>query len=123
MNITTNIGLVDGIYSVDISTGNDVFTPVEQDVVSRFGEPLIECGGTFSTEGGPFTLDSLTRYFPSQFPVRQRFSIADHGDAYYRAISWKETVLTRITDAIVALRTNAILQIGVEVHNISTTPA
>ena len=122
MNITTTVGLADGIYSVDISTGSDVFTPIEQDAVSRFGEPLIECGGTFTLDALNYTLDSLTRYFPSQFPVRQRFSIADHGDAYDRATLWKTTILTRIVTAITTLRGNTITQLGTEVHNLSTTP-
>jgi len=122
MNITTTVGLSGGIYSVDISTGADVFTPIEQDAVSRFGEPLIECGGTFTLDALNYTLDSLTRYFPSQFPIRQRFSIADNANAYDRATLWKNTILTRIVSAITTLRGNNITQLGTEVHNLSTTP-
>lgn len=123
MQIVTSISLTNNVYSVDVSLEAGGFTPIEADAISRFGEPLVSCGGSF-TDGGDLTyvLDDNDKYFPSGFPVRQRFSLDDNADAYARTTVWRDTMKTRITAAVTALRALDIDALGKEISIVDTTP-
>ena len=120
MQLLINTDLDRGIYSVDISLAPNGFTPVELEAIQKFGEPLITCGGTFSQEGLTYTLPTNDKYFPSQFPVKQRFSLSDFEDAYTRAILWKDTVKTAISNAVINKRGMTVELVGEEIVNIDT---
>ena len=110
------------LFHVEISLPTYGLTPVEAEAVAKLGEPVIECGGEFSTEGLDFELDSNERYFPSQFPVKQIFSGQDYENAYDRAILWKNIMKDRIQEAITELRFTTIHSTGQEIVDIDTTP-
>jgi len=116
MNLTDDITLVAGVYtaSVGLETGRESLSGRERDVISQFGEPLVECGGDFTSLDpvADFELPARSLRFPSQFPARQTFSIADGAgateqdkatDANNSAIVYNETIKARVEAAIDAL--------------------
>jgi hypothetical protein len=109
MQIESTNYLVDGRYEVQIGLAKPLdtaLTPVEKQAFDTFGEPVVDCGGTFTTEGLTFTLPTDQRWFPSQFPVKQVFALADHSDANARAQLFRSTIQTRLVaarDAQIAL--------------------
>lgn len=124
MRLNTSITLVDGVYhvSVDLADTNG-FTPVEQEAVTQFGEPTIACGGSFDDGGGlTYTLDTNDKLFPSQFPVKEKFSTVDYpSNANARAVLWRDTIKTRIDAAITTLRSKTVGTVGEEIANIDTS--
>jgi hypothetical protein len=102
MEIETRIDQCDNAYSVQIGLANcpeDALTPVERQAFQAFGEPVVDVGGSFSGEDLSFTLPSDQRRFPSQFPVKQVFSLADNSDANARAVLYQTTIQARLVAA------------------------
>lgn len=124
MRISSSIILIDGVYNATVDLFSGGFTPVEAEAVYQHGEPSVECGGEFDDgDALTFTLADNARQFPSQFPVKQRFSLEDYEDAAARAELWRSTIKTRLDTAITTLRTISVSNTGEEVANLDTTPA
>jgi hypothetical protein len=98
--------------------------PEEAEAVRRFGEPTIDVGGEFDDgDALTYTLAADDRKFPSQFPVKKIFSLEDYTTTTNdRAVLFRDTIRTRITDAITDLRAQAVGSTGREISNIDTTP-
>jgi hypothetical protein len=124
MEIVSYIKLVSSNYEVEIDLAPDGLTPVEEAAITNFGEPVIPTGGTF-TRASPaltFTLPESDRKFPSQFPVKASFDIADNADANARAVLFRDKILERLTTHVRAVRTLAAGTTGKDITNINTTP-
>lgn len=88
--------LVGNVYHVEIGVAG--LTPEEQAAVNRFGEPVIDFGGSFTgsaTRPGDnvatyvtYSLPARERRILSQTPVKQVFSLDDFEDADIRAQVW-----------------------------------
>lgn len=124
MEIISYIRLVNNAYEVELDLADGGLTPVEKDCITKFGEPVISVGGEF-TDGVDltFTLADNDRKFPSQFPVKYSFGLADYpSDANDRAVLFRNTIRTRIDDAVTALRALSIGDTGRTIDNVDTTP-
>lgn len=103
MQIEVYIRPLNNLFEVQIGlagTPEEGLTPVEREAFRNFGEPLIECGGDFDDgDGLTFSLPSDARRFPSQFPVKQLFSLSDEADANDRAVLYRTTIETRLVTA------------------------
>jgi hypothetical protein len=135
MQLETTIRLSSGVYHSEVTLLS--FTPVEEEAINNFGAPTVECGAAFGVTGSTgatgtntyFELPANSRAFPTQFPVKQSFSLADYPvgtsgppNAAVRANVWKSTIVTRITAAVESKRSESALYIGTAVENIDTTP-
>ena len=105
MELLSRISLISGVYHVQvgINDGPDAkpLTPVELEAIAAMGEPIVECGGTF-TQIDPaitYTLPGDSRSLPSGFPIKQLFAIADFNNAGARAVLFRNTIETRMTAA------------------------
>jgi len=125
METEATIRLVNNVYNVEVDLADNGLTPVEAEVISQFGEPVIAAGGNFDDGGGlSYDLADDDRKFPSQFPVKASFSLADHpADANDRALLFRDKVRERIDTAITALRGNTVGTVGRDIDNEDTTPA
>lgn len=138
MEIRSTIRLTNNLYQAEIALGENGLTPVENEALAQFGQPSIECGGSFGTTGTTgatgtntyFTLPSNAKLFPSNFPIKESFSLLDYPvgttappNAAVRADLWRDTVVSRITSGVQAKRAeSASSDIGTIVQNIDTTP-
>lgn len=132
MTIYTSIQLINDQYRVQVGpqaiiAGKSPFTAAELDVLARFGEPTVECGGEFDNEEGgddaiTFELADDDRSFPSQFPVVKFFDLNDDEDANEKAVFYRDTIKDRIEEAMSELRTEEFGTIGEEISNIDTNP-
>lgn len=102
MLIRSSTTLVGNLYRVDLSLEPDGVSGRERDVLDQFGEPVVDCGGTFTSGSLTFTLDALAIRVPTDLALASRsFSRADYPtEANARAELYRLTVLTRIADAI-----------------------
>jgi hypothetical protein len=138
MEIRSTIRLTNNLYQAEISLGDNGLTPVETEALAQFGQPSIDCGGSFGTTGTTgatgtntyFILPSNAKLFPANFPVKESFSLLDFPvgttappNAAVRADLWRDTVVSRITAGVQAKRAeSASSDIGTIVQNIDTTP-
>jgi hypothetical protein len=138
MEIKSTIRLTNNLYQAEIALGDNGLTPVENEALSRFGQPSIDCGGDFGVTGTTgatgtntyFTLAANAKLFPANFPVKESFSLLDFPvgstsppNAAQRADIWRDTVVSRITAGVQAKRDeSASADIGTIVQNIDTTP-
>lgn len=126
MKIETTITEALGVYYVTIGLFGDrstALTPAETEAIAAVGEPLVETGGDF-TGSATFSLPLAPRSFPTQFPVTQKFAVADYGNARTRAIVYHSTLETRINTAMTTMRTAFAAQSGeaTYVTTYDTTP-
>lgn len=137
MEISSTIRPVNNVYHSEVSLGEGGLTPVELEALQNFGAPSVECGlgfGTTGTTGATgtntyFTLAANSRVFPTQFPVKQSFSLLDYPvgttappNAAVRADTWRDTIISRITAAVQSKRSGLSSNIGTSVQVIDTTP-
>lgn len=138
MEIKSTIRLTNNLYQAEVSLGENGLTPVETEAITFFGQPSIECGGEFGVTGTTgatgtntyFTLPANAKLFPSNFPVKQSFSLLDYPvgttappNAAVRADLWRDTIVSRLTAGMQEKRGEAASSdIGTIVQNIDTTP-
>lgn len=109
MIIRDDLQLIANAFHIQIGLDTlrpDALSPEEAAAIARFGEPVVECGGAFSV-GSTYTLAANQRRFPSQFPVKQVFGIADEASvaaANAKAVTFRTEIRTRIDAALTALR-------------------
>lgn len=137
MELKTDIKLVNNIYHAVVGLGDNGLTSAETEAINSFGAPYVSCGGEFGTTGTTgstgtntyFTLDSNDKLFPTNFPIKQTFSLADYPEgttappaASKRANTWRNAIVDRVTAAVIAKRAVSSLYIGQTVQTIDTTP-
>lgn len=131
MEIRKTIRLVGGVYNVELALAEGVgfcpITPVEQQKLNQFGEMKIDLGGEFEedAEVAPlqFELPTNEVYLPSAFPVKQVFAIADYDDdeeAYIRAVTWRDTIVARVSASLTTLLAGEVGATGSEVDTLPT---
>lgn len=115
---------IDNVYHVEVALAErDGLSPVEAEAIDTKGEPLVDCGGLIEGEGDlEFTLDSDDRYFPSQFPVKQKFSEDDYENAYERSVAWSNAIKTRIQNGVTSKRALTVRPAGMEIVDLPTFP-
>lgn len=104
MKIRRLYSLVNNVYKVSIYT--EAWSEGDKNLMSNFGEPEIDLGGSFT---GPPAFDlpnNLVRVM-SEVPFTQSFDGGDYADADDRANVWGTKVSSRIVAAITTLRANA----------------
>ena len=105
MKIRTEKELLDGKYIVTI--GTESFTAGEDALLDKFGEPLVETGGTFTDGSLTFTVAADPRKLKTgMVAVQQIFDSADTDDAEEQANLWALTIQNRSRAAITELRNN-----------------
>lgn len=124
MELLRTIRLVNNVYHAEVDLADGGLTPVEEETITQYGEPVIAAGGTFTDgQGLTFTLADEDRKFPSQFPVKATFSRADFpSDANARAVLWYDTIRDRCETAMETIRGYAAGITGRDISNIDTTP-
>jgi hypothetical protein len=138
MEIKSTIRLTNNLYQAEISLGENGLTPVETEAITYFGQPSVDCGGEFGATGTTgatgtntyFTLPANSKFFPSNFPVKQSFSLLDYPvgttlppNAAQRVDIWRDEVVSRLALAMQNKRGEASSSdIGTTVQNIDTTP-
>lgn len=138
MQIESTIRLSNNAYHSEVSLIS--LTPVEEEAINHVGAPTVECGGAFGTTGTTgatgtntyFELDSNSRAFPTQFPVKYSFSLLDYPvgttappNAATRADVWRDAIISRVTTAVQDARSESASGasgLGTTVQVIDTTP-
>jgi hypothetical protein len=101
MKIRTFYTLQNDVYRVKIMTED--WSEGDQNLMSLFGEPEIDLGGSFT--GPPaYDLGSNLVKILSESPFTQSFDSRDYVDAEDRANVWGAEIAVRITAAVAALR-------------------
>ena len=121
MEIDVRIDLVNRVYHVQVGlTGapGTPLTPAESDAFLKFGEPQVQIGGTFTQGELTFDLPADARALPSQFPIKQSFSLDDNEDAGARATLFRNTMETRL---VAARDAKLALSPGVTGHFVTTS--
>lgn len=91
----------------------------DTDLISEFGEPTVEVGGTIPVAGDdPYVLPTKQSLIKSGFPVTQTFDGVAFANAQERADSWKIEVLARITTVMGLLRAKADTFTGETTNNV-----
>ena len=90
------------VYTVSVST--EEWSEGDRKLMADFGEPAVNQGGTFEADELNFTLPDLNVRIMTGVPISMGFDARDHADAEARALLWLDTLVQRITDAVVALR-------------------
>lgn len=123
MEIAYSITPVSGSYVVQFQLGTSA-KPVsgrEQDQLNAFGDMQVDFGGAFS--GDPaFTLPTDVRAVPRQFPIAYDFDVADYADeaeANAAAVIYRDTIKTRIGEALGILMAKEIGTSGTGQENIA----
>lgn len=95
--------LENDVYQVTIVTED--WSELDKQLMVKYGEPEINLGGEFD---GPYSMsftlsDNFVRIM-SESPFVGRFDSRDYADAEDRALTWKTTVMERLTSAVTTLR-------------------
>lgn len=121
MEIETRIDQIGRVFHVQIGLTKapvgTPLTPAEAEAFRQKGEPLIACGGTFGTGEDAFSLPAEDRRLPSQFPIKQLFSLDDHDDAATRASTFRSAIEDRMETARDTILEESVGPIG---HFITT---
>lgn len=106
MNIRHSIIPSTGVWIATIQM--DTVSPLsgrEMDALSHLGEPLLQLGGAFSSQGLSFTLAESDIRIPSGLPYQIRWDLGDYPDAEVRAQVWTSAILSRIGSLMASLVT------------------
>lgn len=128
MRIDTNIEPISGSYHGMVFTSD--LTLEERQLMSAFGEPVVDVGGDFTGTETPigggtislaYALPCKYRRIYSEMPVKQIFSLCNSVNAPLQAQLYVQTVAQRIADAVNNLL-NYRMQICSTSANISPYP-
>jgi len=105
MTITRRTFVQSGTYQAVLRLGD--LSQEEQEAVKRFGDPLIQVGGTFA--GPPeFTRESQALPLAATAAFTYAVDVADHADAADRVVVWADATVVAIKAAIDTLRTQIV---------------
>lgn len=100
MNIYVKRTLASNIYSVEFSTD---FTSQESDLIEKFGDPEINCGGSIT--GPPaFDLSDQYRKLKAGFPFSYQVDGNGDDEASDKVLAWITEIRGRCVTAITTLR-------------------
>ena len=102
MKIRTFNTIEGGVYTVSVNTED--WSEGDKQLMIKYGEPMVDVGGTFSAEYLEFTLPSANVRIMTEVPFKQGFDIRDTADAAARALLWRDTIVARISEAVTTLR-------------------
>lgn len=124
MKLSITSRQIANVYHAEVSLAErDGLTPVEIEAISNKGEPLVSCGGVIEGDNNlEFTLDTDDRYFPSQFPVKQKFSEDDYENAHARSVAWIDAIKSRVQSGVTEKRLLTVYPSGTEIVDIPTSP-
>lgn len=125
MKLLTNTSIADGVVIVTASVHE--IRPAETLLISQYGEPEVDFGGSFSGAGNSdpdlveleFELPGRLRKIPSGLPLTQAFPLDQYLDAPAHAKLWVELIVGRLTNAMVTLNANSLISRGDEIFTIS----
>lgn len=106
MNIRQFSKLENGVYVITIVTED--WSERDRQLMTKYGEPSIDLGGSFydDTPYVDFSLPENLVLIFSESPFTQRFDLRDYPDAENMAITWKNEIVLRLSEAIATLRAN-----------------
>jgi len=138
MEIKTVIRQLNNAFHAEVALSENGLSPSEAEAINQVGAPYVNCGGEFGLSGTTgatgtntyFELADNYKYFPTNFPVKQIFSLTDYPygttappNAERRAIVWKDAVVLRTQDAVrTARETAGSTAVGTIIQNLDTTP-
>jgi hypothetical protein len=109
-------------YNFLFSVDADSISSDDADRLAKFGYPDINFGGTFDNQSGvSYTLPDTYYKLPTDFPVKQTFSLVAPFDtnSMTKLALYRSTIEARINDAVVALRALSDTFTGEYVINIA----
>jgi hypothetical protein len=117
MDIRTVKELTNSKYTVVISTEN--FSAGEDALLAKFGDPLVETGGTFTFGSITFSVGADARKLKSGFgAVTKIFDRNDTSNAEAHANIWAIEMQNRLRQAMATLKSNVDLFTGTTVEAI-----
>ena len=129
MTLESSINLINDSYHAQVGLTKatpEALTPLEKLRIGQFGEPVVACGGAINGVNGNaqpviVTLPANSRRFPSQFPVKTVFSIADYGAeaALSLAVDFRSKIVTAVTAAMTATVAKTPGSIGTDIQTIN----
>ena len=114
MKIRKLYTLDNAVYTVSLATED--WSQGDKDLMTEFGEPQIDLGGSFTTP--TFTLPNKLVSILSDSPFVQSFDSRDHADADDRADRWATDVSARLVASVNTLRSNSDSFSREEVQNV-----
>lgn len=120
MQLHLHIRVVNGVHHSEVGLatypGSEPLTPCEREALSRFGEPVVDCGGDFTE----FQLPTNSLRFPSQFPVKAVFAEEDYpeGAANAHAVTFRDVIESRLIAARNALLERVPGTLGTDIKTV-----
>lgn len=115
-------GIDNDVWSLTFVNDPSYLSEGDKKAMRQFGEPEIALGGTFLSETeNEFTLPAKTAKLRSDFPFTQTFDSRDETfseNTLTKVVGYRDAIITRITDAIEALREEADTFTGEHTYNI-----
>lgn len=102
MEAVGKVELINNSYIASVATRD--WGTFEDELLTRYSEPVIQVGGTFSNGTTVFSLTETTRKVKSQSPFRVSFDTGLYGDAGERAVLWMESIQDRLEISVKAFR-------------------
>ena len=122
MKIRTFNSINNDVYTVVFDQDRTAISQSDKDLITKYGEPLIDVGGTFlAATGNEYTLPSQFIRIVSDLPFTQTFdsTTAPFNTATVTKVTQFVTdTLTKIEDAVTTLRANTDTFSGETVTNI-----
>ena len=104
VNLRTFKDLKNNVYSVLLKF--DTFPDQDLELMSDFGEPEVDVGGSFTGPPAFSNLATQLRKLKSGFPFTQTFDATGDAQAKDKANVWQSEMITRITAVMATLRGN-----------------
>lgn len=99
-----------GIFVVSFKWDPTSFSDVDKQLMAKYGEPVVNVGGTFlASTGNQFILPDTFKRVVTDFPHTQRFDPADSRfttNIQTKASAYRTELMATITAAFTTLRAN-----------------
>ena len=110
------------VWSLTFVNDQNYLSQADKKAMQQFGEPEIDLGGTFLAEtDNEFTLPAKKAKIRSDFPYTQTFDSRDEAfteNTSTKVLAYRDEIITRVTDALTALREESDSFTGEHVYNI-----
>jgi hypothetical protein len=104
MRIKIEKSVTDGVYKVKFITED--FSVSETELMTKFGEPEVEMGGTFTVGSDVWSISSNLKKIETDFPVEVLFDSRDNANAMAHAMNYKNIIVVRMQTEMQTLKTN-----------------